>query len=93
MLVYDFASANDAALYMEDGFITMYGKGAGVYDVADVPGARGFTQEMAVNGSPAFVHGVAFTKADRFALVFTRSSVTTTPAEAKQHASTLHARL
>ena len=91
MVVYDFGDNNDASLYLADGFITLYGKGASTYDVAEVPGARGFSQGVETDSGPAVVHGVAFAKADRFVLVFTRSTSTSTPVEATQLATTLYA--
>lgn len=79
MAVYDFRNAEDAALYQSDGLITLYGKGASTYDVGDIPGARGFSQGVESNGAPAVVHGVTFTKNDRFVLAFTRAASTSTP--------------
>jgi len=90
MLVYRFGGANDASLYMTDGMINLYGKGANEYDVADVPGGKGFSRSTTYNGSPAVVHGVTFTKDDRFFLVFTRSATTSSPTEAAQLGALLH---
>lgn len=91
MAIYDFGSAQDASLYMTDGFINLYGKGASTYDVVGVPGGKGFSNGTESNGSPAIVHGVAFSKSDRFVLAFTRSASTSTPEEAKRFATTLYA--
>ena len=91
MAIYDFAGAQDASLYMTDGFITLYGRGASTYDVAEVPGAKGFSNAAEVDGRTAITHGVAFAKSDKFVLVFTRSPDTSTPSEATQLATTLFA--
>jgi hypothetical protein len=93
MVVYDFADHNGASLYLKDGFITLYGKGARIYDIDDVPGARGFSESTEADGRPAVVHGVAFSKLDRFVLVFTRSASTSSPAEAEQLASSIYSRV
>jgi hypothetical protein len=90
MLAYRFGNANDASLYMTDGMINLYGKGANEYDVADVPGGKGFSRSTTYDGSPAVVHGVTFTKDDRFYLVFTRSAGTTSPTEAAQIAASMY---
>jgi hypothetical protein len=93
LLAYRFGDANDASLYLTDGFINLYGKGASEYDVAEVPGGRGFSQSTTIEGSPAVVHGVAFTKDNRFFLAFTRSATTgTSPMEAAQLAAGLYGR-
>lgn len=81
MAVYDFASPNDATLYLDDGFITLYGEGATTYELTGVPGGRGFSQGVESDGRPTIVHGAAFAKDDRFYLVFRRSASTSTPAD------------
>lgn len=92
MAVYEFASAEDAAFYLIDGFIALEARGAVIYDVPDILGARGFSQTTESDKGPAVVHGVAFPKGPHFVLVFTRSGTTSTPEEAKQLASELYAR-
>jgi hypothetical protein len=87
MLAYRFGDAADASLYMKDGFINLYGKGASEYDVDGIPGAQGFSQSMNSDGLPAVVHGVAFTKDNRFFLVFVRagsSDANNTPVKAQE---------
>lgn len=92
MAVYDFRDADDAALYLEDGMITLYGKGAGTYDVDRVPGGRGFSIGIDNEDGASVVHGVAFAKQSRFVLTFTRSSSTSTPAQAADFAVQLYGR-
>jgi hypothetical protein len=65
--VYEFATPEDAALYLQDGFITLEGFAAAPFDVPDTPGARGFTQD----GPDGYrSHGVAFVRGSRWFLVF-----------------------
>jgi hypothetical protein len=92
MAVYDFRNADDARLYAQDGIINLTGKGAGIYEIAEIPGAQGFSQSTNADTRPAVVHGVVFAKGDRFVLVLTRSPSTTTPDKAKELALTLNAR-
>jgi hypothetical protein len=65
--VYELATPEDAALYLQDGFITLEGFAAAPFDVPDTPGARGFTQDGA-DGYRS--HGVAFVRGARWFLVF-----------------------
>ena len=65
--VYEFATPEDAALYLQDGFITLEGFAAAPFDVPDTPGARGFTQD----GPDGYrSHGVGFVRGPRWFLVF-----------------------
>lgn len=96
MLVYRFGDATDASLYLKDGFINLYGKGASEYDVTSIPGAQGFSQSTNVEGLPAVVHGVGFTRDNRFFLVFTRSAssdASNSPVVAEQLAKDLNTRV
>lgn len=90
--VYDFASDQDASFYLTDGFINLHGKGASTYDVPEIAGAKGFSHGAEDEGVPAIVHGVAFTKGDRFFLAFTRSPSNSTPAQVKTLANDIAAR-
>ena len=83
--VYRFATPADAAAYLVDGFITLEGRGAAVYDVADPPGARGFSQAAATEGTSDVAHGVAFVRDRHFFLVVesaTSSAATASGAQA-----------
>ena len=71
--VYRFASPADASAYLVDGFITLEGRGARVYDVADPAGGRGFSQAQSNVGGGDVAHGVAFTRGEHFFLVFATS--------------------
>lgn len=78
--VYRFESAEGAAAYLVDGFLTLESRGARVYDVADPPGGRGFSQ-ASENGPVS--HGVAFVRSDRFFLTFVSATTSSAgPAEA-----------
>jgi hypothetical protein len=69
-MVYRFGSARGAAAYLGDGFITLEGRGARVYDVAELPAARGFSQvDRRADGSTV-AHGVAWARDANFFLVF-----------------------
>lgn len=67
--VYRFATPEGAAAYQEDGFVTLEGFGAEFFDVADIPGARGFAQAATAGDATASVFGVAFTHDNLFFLV------------------------
>lgn len=69
-MVYEFVAAGAAAAYLDDGFITLEGRGTRLYDVAEVAGARGFSQVTRDGGESLVSHGVAWTDDDRFFLVF-----------------------
>jgi hypothetical protein len=92
MTVYDFETADDARLYAADGIINLTGKGASIYDVPEIAGAQGFSQATNADSRPAVVHGVVFSKNDRFVLIFTRSSSTASPSQAKDLAVLVHAK-
>lgn len=73
--VYEFATPEDAALYLQDGFITLEGFAATPFDVPGTPGARGFTQ----GGADGYLsHGVAFVRGSRWFLVFVDGPPATT---------------
>jgi len=65
---YRFGSAADADAYLVDGFITLEGRGARVYPVTEVPGARGFSQAATQGETSEVAHGVAFVRGDVFFL-------------------------
>jgi hypothetical protein len=73
--VYEFATAADAAAYLNDGLTTIEARGARVYPVESPAGGRGFSQaERASSSAGSTVsHGVVFTSGARFALVFVTS--------------------
>jgi hypothetical protein len=93
MAVYDFKTADDARLYAADGIINLTGKGAEIYEIPEITGARGFSQGTNDQGRPAVVHGVVFSKNDRFSLIFTRAASTSTPARAKDLALSLQGKM
>lgn len=66
--VYRFASADGASAYQADGLLTLEGFGAELFDVADIPGAKGFAQVAAGEGATN-VYGVVFNHEGLFFLV------------------------
>jgi hypothetical protein len=67
---YELASAQQADLYLVDGAETLMARSAVRFDVAEIPGAFGFTTT-----EEAFVaHAVAFTRGPRWFLVIVGSS-------------------
>lgn len=66
--VYRFATPEDAALYLQDGLITLEGFAASPFEVPEVEGARGFSQPDP--GGELVTHGVAFVRSDRWYLVY-----------------------
>ena len=79
--VYRFASAEDAAAYLTDGFLTLESRGARVSDLAGPPGARAFSQAASDDDGSRVAHGVAFVRGDRFFLVFESSRTSAATAE------------
>lgn len=72
--VYDFGSAQDAGLYLEDGTQTLTARAATPFDVPDVEGARGFTTIDEDESGSFTAHAVAFTRDDRWFLVLAGST-------------------
>ncbi len=70
-MVYRFATAKGAGAYLTDGFITLEARGAGIYDVAEVQGARGFSQVDRRESGSVVAHGVAWVRHTDFFLLFT----------------------
>ena len=70
---YRFGASADADAYLVDGFITLEGRGARVYDVTNPAGARGFSQAATEGEASEVAHGVAFVRADVFFLVVVTS--------------------
>ncbi|HVM09540.1 MAG TPA: hypothetical protein VM345_13820 [Acidimicrobiales bacterium] len=66
---YRFGSADDAAAYLVDGFITLESRGARVYGLASPAGARGFSQAASAGETSEVAHGVGFTRGDVLVLV------------------------
>jgi hypothetical protein len=88
--VYEFRTAADAAAYLQDGLTTLEARGARLYPVDAPTGGRGFSQAaQATGGAGSTVsHGVAFTRGNRFALVFVTSPDSSLgPADASAAAS------
>lgn len=68
--VYEFRTAAEASFYLEDGLITVGGYGGELFDVEELPGARGFRQETADAIGPLVTHGMTFVEGNRWYLVF-----------------------
>jgi hypothetical protein len=68
--VYEFATNAGAAAYLSDGMTTIEARGARLYEVQDLPGARGFSQADQSSAGSSVSHGVAFVRGARFYLVF-----------------------
>jgi hypothetical protein len=68
--VYEFADAEQAAFYLQDGLITIGGFGGRFFEIAELPDAHGFRQEGVDESGPVVTLGVAFTVGARWHLVF-----------------------
>ncbi len=71
--VYEFRDETEAEFYLEDGLITIGGYGGTFFDIPDLPGVRGFAQEIAGDGeaSPDLVSlGASFHRGDRWYLLY-----------------------
>lgn len=68
--VYDFADAEQAAFYLQDGLLTIGGYGGRFFDVERIPGAQGFRQDGTDEIGPIVTHGVTFTAGNRWYLVY-----------------------
>ncbi len=82
--VYQFDDPAEAEFYLEDGLITIGGYGGKFFDIADLPGVRGFVQyfsETDEGGTEDLVSlGAAFQTGPRWYLVyFVGSTDTVTP--------------
>jgi hypothetical protein len=83
--VYDFGTAQDAALYLEDGTQTLTARGASTFEVPDVEGARGFTTIEESEAGSFTAHAVAFTRDDKWFLLLAGSTGSgVTPDDARQ---------
>jgi hypothetical protein len=67
--VYEFADAAGAAAYLQDGLVTLEGRGAARYAVEEVADATGFSQAERRATGAVTSHGVVFTRGARFFLV------------------------
>ena len=75
---------NDAALYLRDGDQTLSARGATAFDVAEIPGAIGFTDATEGSGGSFTTHAVAFTSGVRWVLAIVGSRGTgRTPDDAR----------
>jgi hypothetical protein len=74
--VYDFASPEGAAAYLEDGALTLEAKGASLYPVEGLAGARGFSlaERRSATGASVTTHGVTFVVGVHFHLLFHATS-------------------
>ena len=68
--VYDFISALEADFYLEDGTITIIGSGGTIYEVASIPGGRGFRQDGQDESGLLVTYGITFTRNNQWYLVY-----------------------
>ena len=68
--VYEFADAQEAEFYLEDGLITIGGYGGRFFDVAELPGIRGFQQDVDDEGETVRTLGGAFQRDNRWFLLY-----------------------
>ncbi|MDA3040099.1 MAG: hypothetical protein O3C27_11335 [Actinomycetota bacterium] len=67
---YEFASPEQADLYLQDGLITVGGYGGELFDIVELPGTHSFRQTSADASGPLVTHGVTFTQGNRWYLLF-----------------------
>ncbi len=67
---YEFASPQQADLYLQDGLITVGAYGGELFEVAELPGAHGFRQSSVDASGPLVTHGLTFTEGNRWYLLF-----------------------
>ncbi len=67
---YEFASPQQADLYLQDGLITVGGYGGELFEIAQLPGAHGFRQTSGDASGPLVTHGLTFTDGNRWYLLF-----------------------
>ncbi len=68
--VYEFADPVEAEFYLEDGLITIGGYGGRFFDIADLPGVRGFQQDVMDEGEQTRTLGAAFHRHNRWYLLY-----------------------
>lgn len=67
--VYEFTTVEGAAAYLQDGLVTLEGRGVAQYPVEEVPEATGFSQAERRATRAVTTHGVVFSRGARFFLV------------------------
>ena len=82
--VYQFEDPGEAEFYLEDGLITIGGYGGSFFDIPELPGVRGFVQEIASSDGESTEDlvslGASFHRGDRwYLLYFLGSPETVTP--------------
>ncbi|MGF1596269.1 MAG: hypothetical protein ACFCVK_04965 [Acidimicrobiales bacterium] len=68
--VYHFADPAQAEFYLEDGLIMIGGYGGQFFDIAGLPGVRGFSQRFADGGEELVSLGAAFQLGPRWYLIY-----------------------
>ena len=72
--VYEFRDATEAEFYLEDGLITIGGYGGSFFDIPDLPGVRGFAQDISRSDGEStedlVTIGASFHQDDRWYLVY-----------------------
>jgi hypothetical protein len=72
--VYEFRDEAEAEFYLEDGLITIGGYGGTFFDIPDLPGVRGFAQDIASSDGEATESlvslGASFHRGDRWYLLY-----------------------
>ena len=79
--VYEFADATEAEFYLEDGLITIGGYGGQFFDIAELPGIRGFQQDVVDDGETVRTLGGAFHRDNRWFLLYVVGSAQTVTPE------------
>ena len=67
---YEFASPQQADLYLQDGLITVGGYGGELFEIAQLPGVHGFRQTSGDASGPLVTHGLTFSDGNRWYLLF-----------------------
>ncbi len=72
--VYEFENEVEAEFYLEDGLITIGGYGGTFFDIPDLPGVRGFAQDISHSDGEATEDlvslGASFHRGDRWYLLY-----------------------
>lgn len=72
--VYQFENEVEAEFYLEDGLITIGGYGGSFFDIPDLPGVRGFAQDISRSDGEATEDlvslGASFHRGDRWFLLY-----------------------
>ncbi len=80
--VYEFRNPAEAEFYLEDGLITIGGYGGEFFDIPQLPGVRGFQQELEDDGETVRTLGGAFFHEHRWHLLYLVGAPATVTPEA-----------